>query len=84
MRGHVNQALSLSLHDILALPRVELAAVNQCSGNSRGYFQPRVPGGEWGNGAMGNARWTGVRLQGRAGSRRREGGRGAGALQRPG
>ena len=63
VRGHVNQALSLSLPDILALPRVELAAVNQCSGNSRGYFQPRVPGGQWGHGAMGNARWTGVRLR---------------------
>ena len=63
VRGHVNQALSLSLADILALPRVELAAVNQCSGNSRGFFQPRVAGGEWGNGAMGNARWAGVRLK---------------------
>jgi len=42
---------------------VELAAVNQCSGNSRGLFEPRVPGGQWGNGAMGNARWTGVRLR---------------------
>jgi len=63
VRGHVNQVLSLSLKDILALPRLELAAVNQCSGNSRGYFQPRVPGGEWGNGAMGNARWIGVRLR---------------------
>ena len=37
--------------------------MNQCSGNSRGFFQPRVAGGEWGNGAMGNARWTGVRLK---------------------
>ena len=63
VRGHVNQVLSLSLDDILGLPRVELAAVNQCSGNSRGYFLPRVPGGEWSNGAMGNARWTGVRLK---------------------
>jgi len=63
VHGHVNQTLSLTLKDILALPRVELAAVNQCSGNSRGFFQPRVPGGEWGNGAMGNARWTGVRLK---------------------
>lgn len=63
VHGHVNQALSLSLNDILALPRVELAAVNQCSGNSRGYFQPPVPGGEWSHGAMGNARWTGVRLK---------------------
>ena len=63
VRGHVNQPLSLSLKDIMSLPQVEMAAVNQCSGNSRGFFQPRVAGGEWGNGAMGNARWTGVALK---------------------
>ena len=63
VHGHVTQALSLSMADVLAMPRVELAAVNQCSGNSRGLFQPRVPGGQWQNGAMGNARWTGVRLR---------------------
>src|SRR5205823_11360166 len=40
VRGHVEKSLSLSLDEILALPRVELAAANQCSGNSRGYFQP--------------------------------------------
>jgi sulfite dehydrogenase len=37
--------------------------VNQCSGNGRGYFAPRVFGGQWANGAMGNAEWTGVRLR---------------------
>src|SRR6267378_1256968 len=64
VHGHVNQSLSLSLKDILhGLPGVQLAAVNQCSGNSRGFFQPRVSGGEWANGAMGNALWTGVRLR---------------------
>jgi DMSO/TMAO reductase YedYZ molybdopterin-dependent catalytic subunit len=64
VRGHVNQTLSLSLNDILhGLPSVELPAVNQCSGNSRGFFQPRVSGGEWANGAMGNALWKGVRLK---------------------
>jgi DMSO/TMAO reductase YedYZ molybdopterin-dependent catalytic subunit len=63
IRGHVNNELSLSLADILAMPRIEYAAVNQCSGNSRGFFQPRVAGGQWANGAMGNARWTGVRLR---------------------
>jgi DMSO/TMAO reductase YedYZ molybdopterin-dependent catalytic subunit len=64
VRGHVNQTLSLSLNDILhGLPSVQLSAVNQCSGNSRGFFQPRVPGGEWANGAMGNALWKGVRLK---------------------
>ena len=62
--GHVDEALSLSLKDIVdGLPRVELAAVNQCSGNSRGYSQPVVPGAQWANGAMGNARWMGVRLK---------------------
>jgi DMSO/TMAO reductase YedYZ molybdopterin-dependent catalytic subunit len=63
VRGHVNQALSLSIGDLLKMPRVELAAVNQCSGNSRGFFSPRVPGAQWAHGAMGNARWVGVRLK---------------------
>jgi DMSO/TMAO reductase YedYZ molybdopterin-dependent catalytic subunit len=44
-------------------PMVELAAVNQCSGNRRGLFEPHVAGVEWGVGAMGNARWTGARLK---------------------
>jgi DMSO/TMAO reductase YedYZ molybdopterin-dependent catalytic subunit len=42
---------------------VELVAVNQCSGNSRALFNPRVTGGQLGNGAMGNARWVGVPLK---------------------
>ena len=63
VRGHVTQPLSLSLDELLAMPRTEIVAVNQCSGNSRGLFQPRIAGGQWGNGAMGNARWTGVRLR---------------------
>jgi DMSO/TMAO reductase YedYZ molybdopterin-dependent catalytic subunit len=61
--GHVEKELSLSLTDILGLPRFNIAAVNQCSGNSRGYVAPRVPGAQWGHGAMGNAKWTGVRLR---------------------
>jgi hypothetical protein len=61
--GAVKRELSLSLGELLAMPRVELAAVNQCSGNSRGLFAPRVPGAQWGNGAMGNAKWVGVRLK---------------------
>lgn len=42
---------------------VELLAVNQCSGNSRALFNPRVTGGQLTNGAMGNARWVGVPLK---------------------
>jgi sulfite dehydrogenase (cytochrome) subunit A len=42
---------------------IEYVAVNQCSGNSRGMFSPRVTGGQLYNGAMGNARWVGVPLK---------------------
>ncbi|KQM21092.1 molybdopterin-dependent oxidoreductase [Novosphingobium sp. Leaf2] len=55
--------VSLSLPDLLKLPRMSYAAVNQCSGNSRGLFTPRVPGAQWAHGAMGNARWEGVALK---------------------
>jgi sulfite dehydrogenase (cytochrome) subunit A len=55
--------LSLSLRELKGFDQVSLAAVNQCSGNRRGLFSPRVPGVQWGNGAMGNALWTGVPLR---------------------
>ena len=61
--GHVDKPISISLDRLLSLPRIEYAAVNQCSGNSRGLCVPRVPGAQWGNGAMGNAKWLGVSLR---------------------
>lgn len=60
--GHVSRPLSLSLADLKAMPTAQVVAVNQCSGNSRGFSEPRVGGGQLGHGAMGNARWTGVPL----------------------
>jgi DMSO/TMAO reductase YedYZ molybdopterin-dependent catalytic subunit len=62
--GHVENPLSLSVGDLRKqFEPVSIAAVNQCSGNSRGFFEPRVPGGQWRNGAMGNALWKGVPLR---------------------
>ncbi len=63
VHGQVERELSLSLSELAQFERVEIAAVNQCSGNSRGFFEPRVAGAQWGNGGMGNARWSGVRLR---------------------
>ncbi len=64
IKGAVSKVLSLSLDELKTMPgQTELVAVNQCSGNSRGYFSPRVFGAQLGNGAMGNARWTGVSLK---------------------
>ena len=63
IKGKVDRPVRLSLKEIRKLKAVELVAVNQCSGNSRGFFEPRVAGGQLGNGAMGNARWRGVPLK---------------------
>jgi DMSO/TMAO reductase YedYZ molybdopterin-dependent catalytic subunit len=64
IHGHVRQPISLTLDELVdKFEPYEIVAVNQCSGNSRGFFNPRVPGGEWSNGAMGNALWKGVRLK---------------------
>jgi DMSO/TMAO reductase YedYZ molybdopterin-dependent catalytic subunit len=64
IRGHVTSELSLSLADLKALGEArEVVAVNQCSGNSRGFSSPRVFGAQLGNGSMGNARWLGLPLK---------------------
>jgi len=56
--------LTLSLRELRSgFEQVSVAAVNQCAGNRRGLFTPRVPGVQWGSGAMGNALWRGVRLR---------------------
>ena len=62
--GHVDRPLELSMDDLQGkfMP-TSIVAVNQCSGNGRGYSSPRVFGGQWANGAMGNAEWTGVPLR---------------------
>ena len=60
----VGKAYKLSMTDLKTkFKPIEYLAVNQCSGNSRGFFTPRVTGGQLGNGAMGNARWVGVPLK---------------------
>lgn len=64
VKGLVKTPLQLSLADLQSqFENVEVIAVNQCSGNSRGFFNPRVGGGQLANGAMGNAKWRGVRLK---------------------
>ena len=63
IKGMVDKPMKLSLASLKGMPAVDIVAVNQCSGNSRGFFNPRVAGGQLGNGAMGNARWRGVPLK---------------------
>src|SRR5215467_2035244 len=63
VKGAVNSATKFSLADLKKFDPVEIVAVNQCSGNGRGFSAPRVGGGQSGNGTMGNAKWKGVRLK---------------------
>jgi DMSO/TMAO reductase YedYZ molybdopterin-dependent catalytic subunit len=64
IKGKVNTPLTLSIAELKGkYDAAEIVAVNQCSGNGRGFSNPRVGGGQMGNGAMGNARWKGVRLK---------------------
>jgi len=62
--GLVQKPLSLSLDDVKSkFEPVSVVAFSQCAGNSRSFFRPMVPGGQWTHGAMGNAQWKGVRLK---------------------
>ena len=60
--GDVAASLSLSLADLRAMPGTSVTATLECAGNGRAFFQPSVAGIQWGRGAVGTARWGGVRL----------------------
>jgi DMSO/TMAO reductase YedYZ molybdopterin-dependent catalytic subunit len=60
--GSVEKPLKLSLDELKKMPRAELTAVLECAGNGRGFYEPSMPGLQWKYGAVGNARWAGVRL----------------------
>lgn len=62
VEGEVASPLTLTLEDLKALRPVELIGVAECAGNGRGFYEPSAAGLQWGNGAVGNARWRGVRL----------------------
>jgi DMSO/TMAO reductase YedYZ molybdopterin-dependent catalytic subunit len=60
--GDVASPMSLTIDELKRLPGVELVSVLECAGNGRRFYEPAVPGLQWGHGAVGHARWRGVRL----------------------
>lgn len=60
--GMVRHPLSLSLDELKHFGSVSEQAVLECAGNGRSRYGPTVGGEQWGLGAVGNAKWTGVRL----------------------
>jgi sulfite oxidase len=61
--GEVERPLALSLADLKKMPQATATCVLQCAGNGRALHRPIVPGVQWKFGAVGNARWTGVRVR---------------------
>ena len=62
--GLVEKDTKLTIKDLKTkFEQVEVNAVLQCGGNSRSAFDPIAGGIQWGNGAMGCAKWKGVRLK---------------------
>lgn len=64
IHGNVTNRLSLSLDELKTkFISATIPALAICAGISRNQFDPPVAGVQWKNGAMGNAKWKGVRLR---------------------
>jgi DMSO/TMAO reductase YedYZ molybdopterin-dependent catalytic subunit len=62
--GEVNTPLSLTVGELRTrFPNVTRQLQMECGGNGRAAFSPQTRGNQWGNGAISNAEWTGVRLR---------------------
>jgi DMSO/TMAO reductase YedYZ molybdopterin-dependent catalytic subunit len=62
--GEVNTPLTLTVGELESrFPVVTRQLQMECGGNGRALFAPQTRGNQWGNGAISNAEWTGVRLR---------------------
>jgi sulfite oxidase len=62
VNGMVAKPVELALADLQKLPQQTVPATIECTGNGRAFYSPRVPGVQWGRGAIGNAEWIGPRV----------------------
>jgi len=62
VEGAIDKPLELSINDLMKLPQKTMQATIECAGNGRVHLAPQAPGLQWGQGAVGNAAWTGVTL----------------------
>ena len=60
--GEVNRPLTLSLDELKRFKHYTYALQVECGGNGRAGFNPPAKGNQWTFGAIGCARYTGVRL----------------------
>ncbi|OLC19813.1 MAG: hypothetical protein AUH33_05015 [Chloroflexi bacterium 13_1_40CM_68_21] len=63
VEGAVGRPMSITFDEIHTLPAKTLAVTLECAGNGRRFLEPKVPGEQWGLGAVGTAEWTGTPLR---------------------
>lgn len=61
--GEVATPLRLTLDELRRMPTAVVTMTLECAGNGRAFFDPPVAGIQWRKGAVGTARWSGVRLR---------------------
>jgi DMSO/TMAO reductase YedYZ molybdopterin-dependent catalytic subunit len=60
--GEVAQPLTLTMDELKKMPKAVVAVTLECAGNGRAFYEPPVAGIQWEKGAVGTARFAGVRL----------------------
>jgi DMSO/TMAO reductase YedYZ molybdopterin-dependent catalytic subunit len=58
--GCVHHPAEWTLDELAILPERTVFCTLECAGNGRSFLQSRMPGVQWGAGAIGHAEWTGV------------------------
>jgi sulfite oxidase len=61
--GEVDKPFSLTLADLEKIPQHSVTNAMECAGNGRSMQSPKVPGIQWGKGAVGNAKFSGPSLK---------------------
>ena len=61
--GEVEKPITLTLADLEKIPARSVVTILECAGNGRSLQNPKVPGIQWGKGAVGNARFSGPSLK---------------------
>jgi DMSO/TMAO reductase YedYZ molybdopterin-dependent catalytic subunit len=62
VEGEVTTPLILTMDELRRMPSTTVTMTLECAGNGRAFFDPPVAGIQWTKGAVGTARWTGVRM----------------------
>jgi DMSO/TMAO reductase YedYZ molybdopterin-dependent catalytic subunit len=62
VEGEIEKPFEVNYEELLKLESRTIPVTLECAGNNRNFLKPKVKGVQWGLGAVGTAKWTGVPL----------------------